>query len=307
MVFVTLDHIRNLAIIAHVDHGKTSLVDCLLRQSGTFREGTMTADLIMDSNPQEKERGITIFAKNCSIVWKDYKINLIDTPGHADFGGEVERVLKMADACLVLVDAFEGPMPQTRFVLKKAFGYKLKPIVVINKIDRPDARVKEVLDEIYDLFIDMGCHEDELDFPIIYSSAKHGYARYKPDDTNMDVVPLFEEIVKSVPPPVGSVDKPVQMLVTTLEYSDYVGRIAIGRIFEGKLAEGQKVMLISRDGHRYLDTIDMLYCYEGLGRKRVTKAEAGDIVAVGRYSRSRHRRHCDRPGGSAPAAGYSRR
>jgi len=277
---VTLDHIRNLAIIAHVDHGKTSLVDCLLRQSGTFREGTMTADLIMDSNPQEKERGITIFAKNCSIVWNDYKINLIDTPGHADFGGEVERVLKMADACLLLVDAFEGPMPQTRFVLKKAFGYKLKPIVVINKIDRPDARVKEVLDEIYDLFIDMGCHEDDLDFPIIYSSAKHGYARRKPEDTNMDVIPLFEEIIKSVPPPLGNVDKPVQMLVTTLEYSDYVGRIGIGRIFEGRLAEGQKVMLISRDGHRYLDTIDMLYCYEGLGRKRVTRAEAGDIVAV---------------------------
>ena len=277
---MTLDHIRNLAIIAHVDHGKTSLVDCLLRQSGTFREGTMTGDLIMDSNPQEKERGITIFAKNCSIVWNDYKINLIDTPGHADFGGEVERVLKMADACLLLVDAFEGPMPQTRFVLKKAFGYKLKPIVVINKIDRPDARVKEVLDEIYDLFIDMGCHEDDLDFPIIYSSAKHGYARRKPDDTNMDVVPLFEEIIKSVPPPVGSVDKPVQMLVTTLEYSDYVGRIAIGRIFEGKLAEGQKVMLISRDGHRYLDTIDMLYVYKGLGRERVNKAEAGDIIAV---------------------------
>ena len=277
---MTLDHIRNLAIIAHVDHGKTSLVDCLLRQSGTFREGTMTGDLIMDSNPQEKERGITIFAKNCSIVWKDYKINLIDTPGHADFGGEVERVLKMADACLLLVDAFEGPMPQTRFVLKKAFGYKLKPIVVINKIDRPDARVKEVLDEIYDLFIDMGCTEDDLDFPIIYSSAKNGYARRKPDDTNMDVVPLFEEIIKSVPPPIGAIDKPVQMLVTTLEYSDYVGRIGIGRIFQGVLTEGQKVMLISRDGHRYNDTVDMLYIYEGLGRKRVPRAEAGDIVAV---------------------------
>jgi GTP-binding protein len=277
---VALENIRNLAIIAHVDHGKTSLVDCLLRQSGTFREGTVTGDLIMDSNPQERERGITIFAKNCAIHYGGIKINLIDTPGHADFGGEVERVLKMADACLLLVDAFEGPMPQTRFVLKKAFEFKLKPIVVINKIDRPDARVGEVLDEIYDLFIELGADESMIDFPIIYSSAKFGYARMHMSDTNNDVKPLFDEIIRSVPPPTGEIEKPVQMLVTTLEYSDYVGRIGIGRIFQGKLAEAQKVMLISRDGHRYNDTIDMLYTYEGLGRKRVGSAEVGDIIAV---------------------------
>jgi len=273
-------NIRNLAIIAHVDHGKTSLVDCLLRQSGTIREGSQAGDLIMDSNPQERERGITIFAKNCAINWKDYKINLIDTPGHADFGGEVERVLKMADACLLLVDAFEGPMPQTRFVLKKAFEVKLKLIVVINKIDRPDARVKEVLDEIYDLFIDLGADDTALEFPIIYSSAKLGFARRKPEDTNNDVIPLFEEIIKSVPPPTGDVEKPLQMLVTTLEYSDYVGRIGIGRIFNGVLKETQKVMLISRDGHRYTETVDMLYTFEGLGKKRVPQMTAGDIIAI---------------------------
>lgn len=271
---------RNLAIIAHVDHGKTSLVDCLLRQSGMFREGTMTGDLIMDSNPQERERGITIFAKNCAIQYKDYKINLIDTPGHADFGGEVERVLKMADGCLLVVDAFEGPMPQTRFVLKKAFEYHLKPILVINKIDRPDARPKDVLDESHDLFIDLGADEHCLEWPVLYSSAKMGFARRHLNDKNEDIGPLFEEIVRSVPAPCGSEAAPVQMLVASLDYSDYVGRIAVGRIFNGVLKSGQELMLISRDGHRSKARIDTLFTYEGLGRKKAESAVSGDIVAV---------------------------
>ena len=272
--------IRNVAIIAHVDHGKTSLVDCLLRQSGMFREGTMSGDLIMDSNPQERERGITIFAKNCAIRYKDYKINIIDTPGHADFGGEVERVLKMADGCLLVVDAFEGPMPQTRFVLKKAFEYHLKPILVINKIDRPDARPKDVLDETHELFLDLGANEECLDWPVLYSSAKNGFARKHLNDTTDTIEPLFEEIVKSVPPPSGALDHSVQMLVASLDYSDYVGKIAIGRVFNGELKSGQEIMLISRDGHRNKEKVDQVFCYEGLGRKKVDGAECGDIIAV---------------------------
>ncbi|GMU33556.1 MAG: GTP-binding protein [Planctomycetia bacterium] len=272
--------IRNVAIIAHVDHGKTSLVDCLLRQSGNFREGTMSGDLIMDSNPQERERGITIFAKNCAIHYKDYKINIIDTPGHADFGGEVERVLKMADGCLLVVDAFEGPMPQTRFVLKKAFEYHLKPILVINKIDRPDARPKDVLDETHELFLDLGADEECLDWPVLYSSAKNGFAKRKLDDPDDSIEPLFEEIIRSVPPPSGSTDHSVQMLVASLDYSDYVGKIAIGRVFNGVLKSGQEIMLISRDGHRNKEKIDQVFSYEGLGRKKVDSAESGDIVAL---------------------------
>jgi len=272
--------IRNVAIIAHVDHGKTSLVDCLLRQSGNFREGTMSGDLIMDSNPQERERGITIFAKNCAIHYKDYKINIIDTPGHADFGGEVERVLKMADGCLLVVDAFEGPMPQTRFVLKKAFEYHLKPILVINKIDRPDARAKDVLDETHELFLDLGADESCLDWPVLYSSAKNGFAKRKMDDPDGSIEPLFEEIIRSVPPPSGSMDHSVQMLVASLDYSDYVGKIAIGRVFNGVLKSGQEIMLISRDGHRNKEKIDQVFSYEGLGRKKVDSAESGDIIAL---------------------------
>jgi GTP-binding protein len=272
--------LRNVAIIAHVDHGKTSLVDCLLRQSGMFREGTMMGELIMDSNPQERERGITIFAKNCAIRYHDYKINLIDTPGHADFGGEVERVLKMADGVLLVVDAFEGPMPQTRFVLKKAFEYHLKPILVINKIDRPDARPKEVLDETHDLFIELGANEECLDWPVLYTSAKFAYAKRFIGDKNNDIIPLFEEIIKSVPPPGGSLDAPVQMLIASLDFSDYVGRIGIGRIFAGKLHAGQEVMIIARDGHRRVEKIDDLYTYDGLGRMKAQSAEVGDIVAI---------------------------
>lgn len=274
------DHIRNLAIIAHVDHGKTTLVDCLLRQSGTVRTEIVPHDLIMDSNPQERERGITIFAKNCAIKWKDFKINLIDTPGHADFGGEVERVLKMADGCLLLVDAFEGPMPQTRFVLRKAFEFKLRPIVVINKIDRPDARINEVLDEVFELFIELGADDQTLDFPTLYASGKHGYARRDPGDGNNDIVPLFEEIVRSVPAPHDDPSAPLQMLVTTLDYNDYVGRIGVGRIFAGRLRAGQQVTLIRRDGQQVKENVDILYAFEGLGKSKAAEAEAGEIVAV---------------------------
>lgn len=273
-------NIRNIAIIAHVDHGKTSLVDCLLRQSGMFRENVTSQHLIMDSNPQERERGITIFAKNCSINWKDIKINLIDTPGHADFGGEVERVLKLADSCLLLVDAFEGPMPQTRYVLSKAFNYHLKPIVVINKVDRPDARPNEVLDEVFELFMDLGADDATLDFPVIYSSAKEGFARRELTDTNNDVVPLLDLILERVPEPTGDPDAPAQMLVTSLDYSEYVGRIGVGRIFEGTLKEGARVTRIARDGHQHSETIDGLFTFEGLRQKKVKEAFAGDIVAI---------------------------
>ncbi len=272
--------IRNIAIIAHVDHGKTSLVDCMLRQSGVFRENEDSPDLIMDSNPQERERGITILAKNCSVRWKDTKINLIDTPGHADFGGEVERVLKMADSCLLVVDAFEGPMPQTRYVLSKAFNYHLKPIVVINKIDRPDARPPEVLDEVFDLFIEMGCDESFLECPVIYSSAKLGFARKSMTDTNEDVIPLLDEILTSAPAPGGDASAPTQTLITTLDYSDYVGRIGIGRVFEGTLRVGQKVCLISRDGHRSNETVAGLFTFDGLKQTATKEAPAGEIVAV---------------------------
>ncbi|MCK6456066.1 MAG: translational GTPase TypA [Phycisphaerae bacterium] len=274
------EHIRNVAIIAHVDHGKTTLVDCMLKQSGTVRAESVEHDLILDSNPQERERGITIFAKNCAIRWKDYKINLIDTPGHADFGGEVERVLKMADGCLLLVDAFEGPMPQTRFVLKKAFEIMLRPIVVINKIDRPDARINEVLDEVFDLFVDLGADDATLDFPILYAAAKHGCVRREPDDSNTDVTPLFEQIVCSVPPPTVEPGRPLQMLVTTLDYNDYVGRIGIGRVFAGTLRAGQPVCLIRRDGQRHVEPVDIVYTFDGLGRRKVESVEAGDIAAV---------------------------
>ncbi len=273
-------NIRNIAIIAHVDHGKTSLVDCLLRQSGMFRENVTSQHLIMDSNPQERERGITIFAKNCSINWKDVKINLIDTPGHADFGGEVERVLKLADGCLILVDAFEGPMPQTRYVLSKAFNYHLWPIVVIIKVDRPDARPNAVLDEVFELFMDLGADDATLDFPVIYSSAKEGFARKELADTNMDVIPLLDLILDRVPAPTGDPAAPAQMLVTSLDFSEYVGRIGVGRIFEGTLSEGSKVTRIGRDGHQHNETIDGLFTFEGLRQKKVKEAFAGDIVAV---------------------------
>ena len=272
--------IRNLAIIAHVDHGKTTLVDQMLRQCGQFRESQVSGDRILDSNDLERERGITILAKNIAINYQDTKINLIDTPGHADFGGEVERVLKMADGCLLLVDAFEGPMPQTRFVLRKAFENHLKPLVVINKIDRVDARPHAVLDEVLDLFIELGADDDALEFPTVYTSATKGYATADPDEHTEDIFALFEAILEHVPPPEVQPDSPLQMLIVTLDYSDYVGRIGIGRVFAGTIRSGQDVVVIHRDGTQRKERIAELFIFDGLGRKKVEEVPAGDICAV---------------------------
>ncbi|MGC8623637.1 MAG: translational GTPase TypA [Phycisphaerae bacterium] len=280
------DELRNIAIIAHVDHGKTTLVDALLRQSGMFRIGQMAeGTLILDNNPLERERGITILAKNVAMNYVDSagimrKINIIDTPGHADFGGEVERVLKMADGVLLLVDAFEGPMPQTRFVLKKAFHYHIKPIVVINKIDRVDSRPNEVLNEIFDLFVELEAGDDALDFPVIYASGRAGFARLEPTDANKDMRPLLETIVKKIPGPVADLEKPLQMQVTNIDYNEYVGRIGIGRVFNGYLRKGEKISLIKRDGKIEAHEIAELYLFAGLGREKAEHVEAGDICAV---------------------------
>ena len=275
-----INSIRNVAIIAHVDHGKTTLVDQMLRQSGQFREGELKGERILDSNDLERERGITILSKNIAIWYKDTKINLIDTPGHADFGGEVERVLKMADGCLLLVDAFEGPMPQTRFVLSKAFEIGLRPVVVINKIDRQDARPNEVLDEVFDLFVELGADDDTLDFPTVYASATQGYASADPDDRPDNICCLFDVILDHVPLPDVDPDAPVQMLITTLDYNDYVGRIGIGRVFAGSLRASQDVVVIHRDGTQKKERIGELYVFEGLGRRKTEEVGAGDVCAV---------------------------
>ncbi len=272
--------IRNLAIIAHVDHGKTTLVDQMLRQCGQFRDSQLRGERILDSNDLERERGITILAKNIAIDYKGTKINLIDTPGHADFGAEVERVLMMADGCLLLVDAFEGPMPQTTFVLRKALEYKLRPIVVINKMDRNEARPGEVVDEVLDLFIELGADDEALDFPIIYASAVNGWASRDPDERPDNIFELFDAIHDYVPPPVVNLSAPAQMLITTLDYSDYVGRIGIGRIFAGTLKSGQAVAVLHRDGRRTNERIGELFVFDGLGRRKVDEAMAGDIAAV---------------------------
>ena len=240
--------VRNVAIIAHVDHGKTSLVDCMLRQSGRFRETQLTGEQILDSNDLERERGITILAKNIAIPYRGVKINIIDTPGHADFGGEVERVLRMADGALVLVDAAEGPMPQTRFVLSKALECGLRPVIVINKIDRPDARAHEVIDEVFDLFMQLGAEESLADFPYIFTSAKLGFASHDAAATSGTIVPLMDLILEKIPGPEIDDRAPLQMLVTTLDWSDYVGRIAIGRIYSGEVRPGQDVALMQKDG-----------------------------------------------------------
>jgi GTP-binding protein len=285
------DYIRNVAIIAHVDHGKTTLVDRLLYQSGMFRAEDLDKlaggefGLIMDSNPLERERGITILSKNCAINYKDtkgneYKINIIDTPGHADFGGEVERVLKMADGVLLLVDAFEGPMPQTRFVLTKALELKIKPIVVINKVDRENSRPDDVLNEVFDLFVQLGASDDSLDFPVIYASARQGWATNKLEKKTNNLKVIFETIIKKIPPPKAIPDAPLQMLVTNLEYSDYVGRIAIGRVFAGRVAEGQAVTVINHKGVHTQQKIMHIHQFSGLSRKRVPDVEAGDICAI---------------------------
>ncbi|HUU98078.1 MAG TPA: translational GTPase TypA [Phycisphaerae bacterium] len=276
----TADDIRNVAIIAHVDHGKTTLVDQMLRQCGQFRPAEVAQTRILDSDDQERERGITILAKNISIRYRDTRINLIDTPGHADFGGEVERVLKMADSCLLLVDAFEGPMPQTRFVLRKAFDFGLKPVVVINKIDRIGARPGDVLNEVFDLFIELGADDDMLEFPTIYASAIEGHASLDPDRPGQNMKPLFDIIVDRLPAPQADVDGPLQMLITTLDYSDYMGRIGIGRVFAGTVRVGQAVTVIHRDGTHTNEKVGELLAFEGLDRKRVEQVSAGDICAV---------------------------
>ena len=272
--------IRNIAIIAHVDHGKTTLVDQMLRQCGQFRDAQVSGERILDSNDLERERGITITAKNIAINYKDVKINLIDTPGHADFGGEVERVLKMADGCLLLVDAFEGPMPQTRFVLRKAFENGLRPLVVINKIDREDARPDAVLDEVLDLFIELGADDEALEFPTVYASATLGFASTDPAKRTDDIFVLFESILEHVPPPEVIPDAPLQMLITTLGYSDYVGRIGIGRVFAGTIRSGQEVTVIHRDGTQHKERVAELFVFDGLGRVKTDEVPAGDICAV---------------------------
>jgi GTP-binding protein len=272
--------LRNVAIIAHVDHGKTTLVDGLLKQSKVFREHQQVGELILDSNELERERGITILAKNTAITYKGVKINIIDTPGHADFGGEVERVLNMADGCLLLVDAVEGPMPQTRFVLQKAFEIGLKPIVVINKIDRRDARVEQVLGWTQDLFLELATRDEHLDFPVLYAIAREGIARWHPDDANDDLVPLFEAILRHVPAPVVELDAPFQLLVTALDWDDYKGKYAIGRVHRGRVRPGMAVARIGRDGAPTRGRVGLVYTFQGLGRAEVAEATAGDIVAL---------------------------
>ena len=272
--------IRNVAIIAHVDHGKTTLVDQMLRQSGLFRESELRGERILDSNDLERERGITILAKNIALTLGTTKVNIIDTPGHADFGGEVERVLKMADGALLLVDAAEGPMPQTRFVLRKAFECGLRPIVVINKIDRPDARPTEVLNAVFDLFVELDADDATLDFPTIYASGRDGVATTDLSQPAVDIRPLYEAILKHVPQPEVQPDAPLQMLVVTLDYSDYVGRIAIGKVFSGKIRKGQPIALMKHDGRRIDDSAAQLYVFDRLGRVETDEVGAGDICAV---------------------------
>jgi GTP-binding protein len=272
--------IRNVAIIAHVDHGKTTLVDQLMRQSGLFRESELRGEFILDTDPLERQRGITILAKNIALVVAGIKINIIDTPGHADFGGEVERVLKMADGALLLVDAAEGPLPQTRFVLRKAFECGLRPIVVINKIDRPDARPVETLNAVFDLFVELGADDATLDFPIIYASGRQGIATTDLSIPATDLRPLFDAIMKHVPPPEADLDAPLQMLVVTLDHSDYVGRIAIGKVFAGKIRKNQRLCHIRTDGQRTEETVKQLFLFDRLGRIEANEVGAGDICAV---------------------------
>ena len=274
------DSVRNIAIIAHVDHGKTTLVDSMLWQSGVFRVNEHVTERVMDSMDLEREKGITIMAKNTSIQYRGTRINIVDTPGHADFGGEVERTLKLVDGVMLLVDASEGPLPQTRFVLKKALESKLRPIVVINKIDRPDARPAEVLDEIYDLFIDLDADEELLGFPVLYCNARKGTCRLTPDGEETTLQPLFEAILDTVPAPRFDPEMPLQLLITTLDYDDYVGRLAIGRIFNGEIKKAQSVALCRHDGTFGVAKITNLYGYDGLKRTEIAEAGPGDIVAV---------------------------
>ncbi|MGJ5674462.1 MAG: translational GTPase TypA [Nostochopsis sp.] len=276
--------IRNVAIIAHVDHGKTTLVDALLKQSGIFREGEDVPDCVMDSNALERERGITILSKNTAVKYKETLINIVDTPGHADFGGEVERVLGMVDGCILIVDANEGPMPQTRFVLKKALEKGLRPIVVVNKIDRPQADPYGAIDKVLDLFLELGADEDQCDFTYLFASGLSGYAKDDLDDETKDMQPLFDAILRHVPPPVGDVNKPLQLQVTTLDYSEYLGRIVIGRIHNGVIRMGQQAALVTESGNIVKAKISKLMGFEGLKRVEMEEASAGYIVAVAGFA-----------------------
>ncbi|CAM4447934.1 translational GTPase TypA [Paenibacillus phoenicis] len=272
--------IRNIAIIAHVDHGKTTLVDKLLQQSGIFRENEAVQERAMDSNDLERERGITILAKNTAITYKDYLINIVDTPGHADFGGEVERIMKMVDGVLLVVDAYEGCMPQTKFVLRKALEHHLTPIVVVNKIDRPAARPAEVIDEVLDLFIELEASEDQLDFPVVYASALNGTSSLDPEKQDDNMLALYETIIDHIPAPTENVDEPLQFLVTLMDYNEYLGRIAIGRVNRGVIRQGQSVAVMTRDGGKKTARIEKLFGFQGLRRVEIEEAGAGDIVAV---------------------------
>ncbi len=274
------ENLRNVAIIAHVDHGKTTLVDQLLRQSGVFRTNEVVAERVMDSGDLERERGITILSKNTAVKYGDIKINIVDTPGHADFGGEVERILMMVDGVLLLVDAFEGCMPQTRFVLKKALGLKKKVVVVVNKIDRPGARPLEVIDEVLDLFIELGADDDQLEFPVVYASAREGFAMLDPDTQGEDMKPLFEKIIEEIPAPEGDEEAPLQLLLSNIDYDEYVGRIGIGRVERGSLKSGQQATLCTQSGEQKKVKISRLYQFEGLSRVETDSATVGDIVCV---------------------------
>ena len=276
----TRNNLRNVAIIAHVDHGKTTLVDQLLRQSGIFRQNEAVAERVMDSGDLERERGITILSKNTAVMYKDTKINIVDTPGHADFGGEVERILMMVDGVLLLVDAFEGCMPQTRFVLKKALGLGKKPVVVVNKIDRPGARPEEVVDEVLDLFIELGANDDQLEFPVVYASGRDGYASDGPHTPGTDMTPLFEAILREVPAPTGDLNGPAQVLFSNIDYDEYVGRIGIGRVERGSVKVNDNMVLCHRDGTTKNVKISKLYQFEGLKRVEADSAQLGDIIAV---------------------------
>ena len=275
-----IENLRNIAIIAHVDHGKTTLVDQLLKQSGTFRANETVNERVMDSNDLERERGITILSKNTSVMYNGIRINIVDTPGHADFGGEVERILQMVDGVLLLVDAFEGCMPQTRFVLKKALALGKKAVVVVNKIDRPMARPHEVVDEVLDLFIELGADEEQIEFPVIFASGRDGYATYSPETKGTDMKPLFDEIVKEIAPPEGDPDGPTQILFTNIEYDDYLGRIGVGRVIRGTVKVGQTVTLCHKDGTTSNVKIAKLFMYRGLKRVEEESASVGDIIQV---------------------------
>jgi GTP-binding protein len=274
------ENIRNIAIIAHVDHGKTTLVDKLLQQSGAFRENESVQERAMDSNDLERERGITILAKNTAITYKDYLINIVDTPGHADFGGEVERIMKMVDGVLLVVDAFEGTMPQTKFVLRKALEQNLTPIVVVNKIDRPNARPEEVIDEVLDLFIELGANDNQLEFPVVYASALMGTSGMEPEQQHSNMVALYDTIVSHIPSPTEDVTAPLQFLVTLMDYNEYLGRIGVGRVNRGKIRQGQPVAVMTREGGVKQARIEKLFGFQGLKRIEIEEAGAGDIVAI---------------------------